>query len=79
MEKQRWRTLITCTDEIRANLITTALHEEDIPAISHNQKDSAFQMLGAVYVLVPENVLEKSRKILVDEEIVEPDAFEDED
>lgn len=78
MSKQRWRTLITCSDEIRANLIASALHEEDIPAITHNKKDSAFHMLGAVYVLVPENMLEKSRKVLVDDDIVDPDAFEDE-
>ncbi len=77
MSKQNWKTLITCSDEIRANLIASALHEEDIPAITHNQKDSVYVMLGAVYVLVPENELERSRKVLIEDDIVEPEAFED--
>ena len=78
MTKQRWRTLITCTDEIRANLIASALHEEDIPAITHNQKDSVYVMLGSVYVLVPEGQIERAQKVLIDEDIVDPEAFEDE-
>lgn len=77
MSKLNWKTLITCSDEIRANLIASALHEEDIPAITHNHKDSVYVMLGAVYVLVPENELERSRKVLIEEDIVEPEAFED--
>jgi hypothetical protein len=79
MTKQRWKTLITCVDEIRANLIASALHEEDIPAITHNQKDSVYVMLGSVYVLVPEDQIQKSRKVLIDEDIVEPEAFEGEE
>ena len=75
MSKLNWKTLITSTDEIRANLIASALHEKDIPAITHNKKDSVFQMLGTVYVLVPENELKRSQEILIDEDIVEPEAF----
>jgi len=64
-------------DEIQANLIASSLHEKDIPAVTYNKKDSVYVMLGTVFVLVPEENLDRAKQILVDEGIVDASAFED--
>lgn len=78
MSEVKWIRLISTEDEIRASLIASALHQQDIPAVTINKKDTAYAFLGSVYVLVPESQLHQSRKVLVDEKIVEEDAFDDE-
>ncbi|GEM_PF-889287 len=76
MSHLKWATLTSSQDEIQANLIASTLHEKNIPAVTSNKKDSMYAMLGAVYVLVPEEHFEEAKQLLIDEEIVSPDAFE---
>jgi hypothetical protein len=77
MSHLKWATLTSSQDEIQANLIASTLHEKNIPAVTYNKKDTMYAMLGAVYVLVPEENFEDAKQLLIDEDIVSPDAFED--
>jgi hypothetical protein len=77
MSHLKWVTLTSSHDEIQANLIASSLHEKNIPAVTYNKKDSVYVMLGTVFVLVPEENLDRAKEILVDEGIVDADAFED--
>lgn len=77
MSHLKWVTLTSSHDEIQANLIASSLHEKNIPAVTYNKKDSVYVMLGTVFVLVPEENFERAKEILVDEGIVDADAFED--
>jgi len=77
MSHLKWATLTSSHDEIQANLIASSLHEKNIPAVTYNKKDSVYVMLGVVYVLVPEDQLEKAQQILIEEKVVDKEAFED--
>ncbi len=79
MSHLKWATVTSSQDEIQASLIANALQEENIPAITHNKKDSVYVMLGSVFVLVPEDQLEEAQQILIDKKIVDEDAFSDEE
>ncbi|NBB88734.1 MAG: hypothetical protein GVX96_02960 [Bacteroidetes bacterium] len=79
MSHLKWSTLTSSQDEIQANLIASVLQENNIPAVTHNKKDRAYVMLGAVYVLVPENYYEKAKEILIEKEIMDAEAFENTD
>jgi type III secretory pathway lipoprotein EscJ len=79
MSHLKWATLTSSQDEIQANLIASTLQEKNIPAVTYNKKDSVYVMLGAVYVLVPEEHIADAREVLIDADIVDADAFEDVD